>query len=66
MASLDEEIATLKEKIERYDIRLNEATGDDERMWLGIITSCRNNLTELLKQQNAQSAGNPRCFYQFM
>lgn len=66
MESLDAKIVSLEAKIERYDIKLNSATGDAENMWLGLITSCINNLTELLKQKNLQSEGNLVCFYQFI
>ncbi len=57
MASLDEEITALKEKIEGYDLRLNDATSaEDIRIWAGLIKSRSDNLTELEKRKNAQSA----------
>ena len=65
MASLDEEITVLKAKIEGYEIELKDATSrEDKLVWAGLIKSCRDNLTELEKRKNAQSAGNPICFYQ--
>ena len=58
MASLDEEITALKAKIEGYELTLNDPTISDLRYdkLLDLIKSCRDNLTELGKRKNAQSA----------
>ncbi len=65
MASLDEEITALKTEIEGYELELKDATSREEKSELcGLIKSCRDNLTELEKRKNAQSAGSPICFYQ--
>ena len=58
MASLDEEITALKAKIEGYELRLNDATITESRYdkLLDLIKSRSENLTELLKLKNAQSA----------
>ena len=65
MVSLDEEIAALKAEIEGYELDLKDATSREEKSELrGLIKSCSDNLTELLKLKNGQSAGNPICFDQ--
>ncbi len=65
MASLDEEITALKAEIEGYKLELKDATSREEKSELrGLIKSCCDNLTELEKRRNAQSAGNPICFDQ--
>jgi Flp pilus assembly protein TadB len=55
MATLDDKIASLEEKIEGYENDLKIATTAEEKRDLrGLIKSCRDNLTELLKQKNSQ------------
>ena len=57
MASLDEEIAALKAEMEGYELDLKDATSREEKSELrGLIKSCRDNLTEVLKLKNGQSA----------
>ena len=67
MASLDEKIATLEAEIEGYKLDLKNATPAEARYdkLLDVIKSSRDNLTELLKLKNAQSAGNPICTNRF-
>ncbi len=65
MVSLDEEITALETEIEGYELELKDATSaEDIRMWAGLIKSCCDNLTRLLDEKSAQSAGSPICFYQ--
>ena len=66
MASLDEEITALKAEIEGYKLRLNDPTISESRYdkLLDLIKSCNDRLTVLEKRKDAQSAGNPICFYQ--
>ncbi len=57
MASLDDKIAALEAKIEGYELKLNDATtGEAQLAWVGLIKSCRDNLTEHLKLKNSKSA----------
>ena len=58
MASLDDIIAALKAKIEGYELKLNDPTTSESRYdkLLDLIKSCRDNLTEVLKLKNGQSA----------
>ena len=65
MASLDEEINVLKAKIDRYEFQLETATSPKVQSELReIIRSKSDNMTELLKQRNAQALGIPICFNQ--
>ena len=57
MAALDDEIAALKAVIEGYELELKDATSREEKSELrGLIKSCRDNLTELLKLKIASLA----------
>jgi hypothetical protein len=51
-----EEINALKAKIVAYESRLEAATPDQETVWAALITAARNNLTELLRAQNAAAS----------
>jgi len=54
MADLNEEIAVLKAEIEGYKGKLNATTDPVmEKTYADLITSSRDNLTELLRQQTA-------------
>ena len=54
MASLDDKIAALRAEIEVYELKLENATSCEEKSELGeLIISCRDNLTELLGEENA-------------
>ena len=65
MASLDNKIAALEAEIEGYKLEYKDATSPKEKSELrDLIKSCRDNLTRLLDEKKAQSAGNPICFYQ--
>ena len=65
MASLDNKISALEAEIEEYKIQLGNATSPTEKSELrGLIKSCRDNMTELLKQRNAQAPGIPICYNQ--
>ncbi len=61
MASLDEEIAALKAKIDGYELRLNDPTISESlyEKLLDLIKSRSDNLTRLLDAKKVQSAGNP-------
>jgi hypothetical protein len=53
MADLAKDIADLKSKIEGYEVDLKNATSPDEKSGLRrLISSSRENLTELWKQQS--------------
>ena len=58
MASLDDIIAALKAKIEGYELKLNDPTTSESRYdkLLDLIKSRSDNLTEVLKLKNGQSA----------
>ena len=59
MSSLDEEIAALKAEIEGYKLKLNDPTITESRYdkLIDLIKSCRDNLTRLLDEKKALSAG---------
>jgi hypothetical protein len=55
MATLDDEIASLKEKIERYENDLRNATEAEEKGGIRrLIKSCMETLTKLLKMKHLQ------------
>ena len=55
MATLDDEIDSLKEEIEGYKNELKIATTAQEKSDIrGLIKTTGDNLTELLKQKNSQ------------
>ncbi len=65
MASLDEEIAALKAEIEVYRLEsIGVISGEDKVVLRKLMTSRNDYLTELMKQRNAKSAGNPLRFNQ--
>ena len=65
MASLDEKIASLEAEIEGYRLESYGDISREEKAVLRKLMISRNDyLTELMKQKNAQFAGNPISFYQ--
>jgi hypothetical protein len=55
MAILDDEIASLEEEIEGYKSELKIASESRKDLLYGLMKSCSDTLTELLKQKNSQA-----------
>ena len=65
MASLDEEIVALKAEMEEYRLEsIGDISREEKAVLRKLMISLYDYLTELMKQKNAQSAGNPLRFYQ--
>lgn len=59
MATLDQEIADLKEEIKGYVAKLNTATTEKEvDRFTGLIKISRETLNRLLDEKKSQSGGN--------
>ena len=58
-STIDDEINALKAEIVEYESKLNDPTksAEDKKIWARLITSCRDNLTELEKRKNALITG---------